>query len=409
MTKPTQSPYLFRGLPLGHHFGVEYEAQETIPIDGSNPNGRLYSPFIVRVLPPTILGNNGADTLLTGLNPQRGPGTGGTIRESNRESTAYATTISSVAIAPEAQSSYKSLLHNGNAIPGLSETSVTTLSSRYNSATFTQLFGPAVQSAVRGTTNGQETVVVPAMANDLTALSILLQVKRLMAVPPLIMLINPESMSIQNTKIAQFQERTRNGYIYQAWGEELLKLSFTFRIGAYTVGNPSQNPNLPSGVQRASRRDSAAFQQLTTMLTIFQSAGYIQDTVQKSKANLMVGNIAIEYDQKSYVGHFDTFSFSEDETQQHGGLQFELEFTAIKVFDHAEAATVVSPLSGPSNPGSGGFRGSLSRTGNTASAQFFTAPTIGIEGSNVPAQPWAGASVTDEGITTPETIRTRRR
>lgn len=406
--KPTQSPYLFKGLGDTEHFGLDYESQETVPIDGSNAQGRTYSPFVVRVLPPAILGDNGSTTLITGVNPQRGPGTGGSIRESNREQTQYSTTIQGVSSAPASMSSYEALVHNGGAIPGLTSTSVATLTSKYNNALFTQVFGPTVQQSLNGSGNTQNTTITPAMSNDLSALSILLQVKRLMAVPPLLMLINPTSMSVQYAKIAQFQERSRKGYIYQAWGEELIKISFSFTIGAYYTGNPSGAPNLPSGMQRASRRDSASFQQLMSMLTIFQSAGYIQDTIQKSKAHLMIGNIAIEYDQRTYVGHFDTFSFSEEENQQNGGLQFEMEFTAIRIFDHAESLPTVSAMNAPSNPfnTSGAGRGTISRSGAQGSAQILTAPTIGVNGTTTPAQPWAGATVTDRGVT--PSILTRR-
>ena len=351
-------------------------------------------------------GEGGANVLVTGGNPQRGPG--GAVRSSNHERTQYAATVRRVSRASPSMASYEAMVQNGSAIPGLTSSSVATIQSQYNRALFTQVFGPRVQQSLNGTGTNPNTVITPALSNDLTALSILLQVKKILNTPPLILLINPSSMNTQYAKVSQFQERSRKGYIYQAWGEEQVKISFTFKIGAYVVGKSSPTQRAVSGVQRASRRDSASFQQLMTMLTIFQSGGYIQDTVSHSKANLMIGNIAIEYDQKTYVGHFDTFSFSESEEQQHGGLEFEMEFTAIRIFDHAESVVDVQAMNSPSNPFNTRTqgRGTVTNRGQNL-AQFFTAPTVG--GSNLPPQPWAGARVvTDQGVTTP-TIVSRRR
>lgn len=408
MTKPTQSTLLYRGLPTGPGFTREYEVQEGVPIDGTHPNLRNYSPFLVRVLPPMVLGQGDMNVLSPGNVPTRGAPESGGVRSSNRDVTTYSTSIRGVSDTPAALRSYQGLVHAGLAIPGLTTTSVATIQSAYNQALFTQVFGPTVRASLTGTPGDRPTVITPFMANDLSALSILLQVKQIMAVPPLILLINPQSMRVQYGKIAQHQERSRYGYIYQAWGEELVKIGFTFKIGAYVTGGGGRGN--PSGVQRASRANSASFQQLQNMLTIFQSGGYIQDTLYNSRAHLLVGNIAIEYDQKTYVGHFDTFSFTEAEEQQNGGLEFEMDFTAIRVFDHAESPSTVTPLTGPSVPG-GSFkgRGTISRAGNQGGGQFLSAPTIGFGATNPPPQPWSGATVTDQGVQPAPGIVTSRR
>lgn len=408
--KPTQSSFYFKNLPTGKAFEREFQTQTTLPMDGSNASLRTYSPFIIRMLPPTILGDVDTNVLTSGVNPQRGPGYGGTILESNRDLVNYSATVRGVSVAPPSQVSYAAMVAAGKGIPGLTTTTTASIRDRYNQALNAQVFGPTVQRSLNGTRSNPTATITPALSNDLSALSILLQVKQLMSVPPLLLLINPQSMSTTHTKIAQFQERSRKGYIYQAWGEELVKISFTFKIGAYAVG--SGGSRKPSGIQRASRLDSASFQQLQTLLSMFQSNGYIQDVVGHSKAHLMVGNIAIEYDQNVYVGHFDTFSMTEEEGQQNGGLQFDMEFTAIKVFDLAQPTTSVSPLSSPANPlnnqrGTG--RGTIQRSGSTSGIQVITAPTIGIQGSNVPPQPWAGSTVTDQGVVTPPNVLNSRR
>lgn len=394
----TQSPFLLQNLSPSHSFVVDYEPQVGIPIDGSNKSGRTYSPFVIRVIPPSILGEGNENVLLNSPTPT----TPGAARENSRDRVSYATAIRGVASEPASLSSYDQMVRLGNAIPGLSTTSVATIQSRYNSARFTQVFGPTVQRATgREGTN----VITPYMANDITALSVLLQIKAMASVPPILMLINPMSMTTQYAKVAQFQERSRMGHIYQAWGEELVKLSFTFKTGAYVTGGGG--PRSPSGYQRASRRDSASFQQLMMVLTLFKNGAYVHDTTQGSLAYPMVGNIALEYDGKVYVGHPDTFSFSESEEQQGGGIEFEMEFTAIKTFDLGRSNSTVQPLTSPTAPYPvGRARGTLSRTPSEGSAQFLTAPSVG--GDLAPPQPWSNTAVTSDGVV-PSVVSSRRR
>lgn len=121
----------------------------------------------------------------------------------------------------------------------------------------------------------------------------------------------------------------------------------------------------------------------------------------------MIGNLAIEYDSKVYVGHMDTFSFGEEETNANGGVQFEMDFVAIKEYDLAEVPAAITPMSRPSNPLSQrGGRGTLSRTGKAQSYQVFTAPTVGFSGA-APPQPWTGSA----SAVNPDTLAlvTRRR
>ena len=392
----TQSPFLLQNLSAGHSFVVEYELQSGIPIDGSNQNLRKYSPFVIRIIPPSILGDGNSDVLFNQPSSTDDP-----VRGTNRDRVSYATAIRGVATQPPSLASYDQMVNLGSAIPGLSTTSVATIQSRYNSARFTQVFGDTVRSA----TGQGSSVITPYMANDITALSVLLQLKAMASTPPLLMLINPMSMTTQYAKIAQHQERSRMGFIYQAWGEELTKISFTFKIGSYITGGGGSRS--PSGVQRASRRDSASFQQLMMVLTLFKNGAYVHDIAYGSMAYPMVGNLAIEYDGKVYVGHPDTFSFSESEEQQNGGIEFEMEFTAIRTFDVGRANSDVQPLRSPTDPYSGGRpRGTISRSGSASEAQVFTAPTIG--GNQAPPQPWSNTALTDEGVV-PSIVTTRRR
>jgi hypothetical protein len=313
------------------------------------------------------------------------------------------------------EETYMSLIRRGGAIPGLSNSSTVDLEADITNSARNQSISPTIP------TSG-EARIVPALAGDMTALSILLQLRRMMDVPPLMLYINPTSFSVTHTKIAQLQERSRYGYIYQAWGEELVKVSFSCVIGAFIAGKRDRSQVVASGVQYASKRDSASFQQLMAVFAMYQSSGYIQDTTapatgRQSRANLLIGNTAIEYDQNVYVGHMDSFSYGEEEAGQNGGMKFEIDFTAIKVFDNSQASSSITPLRAPGsnfyNPSAARSPAAGSRLSRTfqgnGESRFFTAPTIGLPGSagRTPAQPWAGATV---GVSseTGEVVTTRR-
>lgn len=405
--KPTQAAASFKGVPdhlgghQGFHFAREYEVQENIPIDGSRASGRTYSPFVIRVVIPYILGADTSTVISTQHNPRRVPQSA-TIRSDNRDVPMYSDAQRDVRTNPSGQEAFNRLISSGQGIAGLTQSSVGSLEDAYNQAIFQQQFGPAVQNATHPPSNQRSNNITPAMTNDTTALSLVLQIKRLMEVPPLIMLINPSSMKTEYTKVAQIQNRSRKGYLYEAWGEEMAKLSFTFRIGAYTTALASitQKGQVVSGVQRASRNDSAAFQQLMALLTLFQSGTYVQDTETNSRAFWMVGNLAIEYDQMVYVGHMESFSFGEEDTKQHGGLEISIEFVANKVFDLANQVLAIQPMTNPQKARRQS-QGSFLRRGTGNSMSFLSVPGIGGTSSlaGTTNQAWQSATGTDAGST----------
>lgn len=380
--KPVQAPASFAGIPnvvsgtVGPNFAREIEIQEGVAIDGSDRTSRTYSPFLIRVLLPDAVGGDQSTTLSTERNPDRAPPSSN-VRSDNRDGYTYSQGQNSARVNPSGAQAYKDLVNTGNAVPGLTAASSRSLEDAYNQATFQQVFGGEVQNVTHAPESTRTNNVTPAITNDTTALSMAVQLKRLSEVPPLLMLINPSSMKIDYTKVAQFQNRNRYGYIYEAWGEEMPKLSFTFKIGAYTAGlaNVSQNGSVVSGVQRASRNDSAAYQQLQTLLTMFQGATYIQDTVTNTRAFWMVGNLSIEYDQMVYVGHMENFSFAEDEQHPHGGLEISIDFVANRIYDVADTPGEIVPMTGPESRTRS--RGTLLRGGSGTSVSLFTVPGVG--------------------------------
>lgn len=393
--KPTQPAKYFAGLSTGRSFTRSFESQDNIPIDGSNDKLRSFSPFVIRALAPLILGGEAESDTLRAHRAPTSPTPDGVVT-SNDNSAAYsAALLNAHGNISRSAEDFQSLLALGEAIPGITSASLREINAEAVNVSVTEA------ATSRLARDSPRTRVIPAHANNVTALSILQQLKALTSVPPLILLINPTSFTVSYAKIAQFQEQSRHGYIYQAWGEELTKLSISCTVGAFISGkqNPSQS-DVTSGMQFASKRDSASFQQLMAMMTFFQSSAYLTDTVHGTRAHLMIGNLSIEYDQNVYVGHMDSFSYSFDEAEQNGGMKFEIDFTAIKVFDLARPKSALSALRNPgsaTDPGAGthtvGSR--LSRTflsGNQSQRQVFTAPTIGTSG-NTPAQPWSGRTV----------------
>ncbi len=397
--KPVQSPASFVGVPnvlgglVGPSFSWSVEIQDGVSIDGSDRTPRTYSPFLIRVLLPNALGGDQSTVLQTGRNPQRAPPSA-TVRSDNREGADYFQGQNGARVDPTGKAAYDRLVNSGEAIPGLTTASVQALTDAYNQALFQQVFGGTVQNVTRAPQSTRTNNVTPAITNDTTALSLAVQIKQLSEVPPLLMLINPSSMKIDYTKVAQFQARNRYGHIYEAWGEEMPKLSFTFKIGAYTAGlqNITQRGSVVSGVQRASRNDSAAYQQLQTLLAMFQGATYLQDTATNTRAFPLVGNLAIEYDQMVYVGHMENFSFAEDEQHPHGNLEISIDFVANRIYDVAPPVGEVLPMVGPSSPSRS--RGSFLQGGRGNSLSFFTVPGLG---GNSPVtalanEAWQGAT-----------------
>lgn len=380
--KPVQSPASFVGIPnvlggtLGPSFGREIEIQEGVAIDGSDSTLRTYSPFLIRVLLPDAVGGDQSTTISTRRNPDRAPPSS-TVRSDNRDGFSYSRGQNSARVNPSGTSAYDRLVNTGEAVPGLTEASSQSLEDAYNQALFQQVFGGEVQNVTHAPPGTRTNNVTPAITNDTTALSMALQLKQLSEVPPLLLLINPSSMKIDYTKVAQFQNRNRYGYVYEAWGEEMPKLSFTFKIGAYTAGlqRSDQLGFVVSGVQRASRNDSASYQQLMNLLTIFQGATYIQDTVTNTRAFWMVGNLSVEYDQMVYVGHMENFSFSEDEQHPHGGLEVTIDFVANRIYDVADAPGEILPMTGPQSRTRS--RGSFLQRGRGTSLSMFTVPGVG--------------------------------
>lgn len=187
-----------------------------------------------------------------------------------------------------------------------------------------------------------------AITDFQVAEEIALQLDAILQAPPITFYINPSSFSISYTKKHQFTERTRYGYIFQAWGEDQPKIAITGRIGSFVAGKGNSKEALPTGHLFASKKDSASFQQLMALLTLYKNNGYIYDLLGNSNAHHLVGCIALEYDHFTYFGHMDSFEWGYEEKDATGGLTYSFNFVVSRMYDNSESSLlVVKPQDSP--------------------------------------------------------------
>jgi hypothetical protein len=184
------------------------------------------------------------------------------------------------------------------------------------------------------------------------ALDVLVQLNRMVATPSLTLLVNPANMVVSRSKKQTYQDRSRFNYIFQSWGEEQVRLSISGKSAGFVVGTPEAgeqagtgggtdgqvfSSTTPSGYQWASKNDSAGWQNLMNLFTLYRNNAYIYNQLDKSEAHLWIGNIQIMYDQWVYMGQFENFSYSFNENAQHGGIEFNFDFVASYVSDLSQA------------------------------------------------------------------------
>ena len=318
------APGAYQGLQGGPEFDYELEPNQTTPIDGSRDLLRVLSPFMIQVEPPLIMGatphSYDAKKDVAGLIAAGHDG------------------------APSAFNSARGKLLN---MPGGEHmANAGTVESFVSNGLLHKPEGGASKKVKSKGEKGEEPdeIGTPAIADLYTAVDITMQLRALVNTPPLVLLINPQSLSMSYTKIQQFTDRTRFGYVFQAWGEEQPKLSISARCGAFITSG--------KGVQFASRRDSASWQNLQTAFQFYRHNGYIYDTVGKSNANHMVGALSIHYDGWVYYGNMESFSYTLEEGNQLGGVVFDMEFTVNAMVDTSKQSMVVTPMRSPVPSGS---------------------------------------------------------
>lgn len=329
-----------------------YEVQDNVPIDGSNRSLSNYSPFRIRtVLPEHLEDLSFTQNRLSDLsnasvqNPITGEEISLPIREANIFNTANR-------VYGRSRTSYNARSSAANTLlPGLSERAKEKVGSEIADL---ELF---IQNGRLRTPRNNGYYSEPRFMDQMVAADIAAQALNILVQPPLTLLINPESMNITYNQIFNYDDRGRKGYIYKAWGEQQPKITFSGRIGAFISGssagvirNPEQIDQI-SGVQFASKRDSASFQNLMALFQMFRNNGYIYDRIDGNFAQQHVGHLAIEYDNWMYLGQMESFGYGYSETTPNGGLNFEVEFIVTSQIDLHQTPFSIQPLQSPSgNP-----------------------------------------------------------
>ena len=174
----------------------------------------------------------------------------------------------------------------------------------------------------------------PAIVDKAFRADILLQLQDIANAPPIVMMINPSSFSVSHPRTQQFTNATRYGYIFEEFRQDIYSISASLQFGGFMAvdgvrrGFGDFAPSTPAGLQNAAMLDSAAWQQLQSVLAVYQNNGAIFDRINKIKSRPLVGAVVIEWDGWKYTGKFTSFSFTFDETQQNF-VSAEIQFEAV--------------------------------------------------------------------------------
>lgn len=166
-----------------------------------------------------------------------------------------------------------------------------------------------------------------AQKNIIRALQIALQ--QMAATPPLRMVLNPESFKVSSQKVISDGNWGRNGAgaAIEHWGDGQDTISASGRVaGFYAVdqGNVGTNAlGLSPGLTRMARAFSFSYQNFLSLYLIYRNNGgvWLEDfadaknaTTTKPNNLALVGSVYIYYDNTIYIGSFDSFEMSEEDT-----------------------------------------------------------------------------------------------
>jgi hypothetical protein len=309
MANDKQTP-TWNDIATGRRMALSYEPQTGQPIDGGSEQLRNFSPFTLTFVLP--------DDLQDTFNQLNVNAKQVTILEGERE------------INEDSLFAIQSAYDNTTGLESLNY-----VETYLNEAAFQQFSNPDPEVAFVGTIQ---------VVNYVT------QLLQLLKTPKLQVLVNPVSMSITYTKVQEFNARTRKNRIFRAWGEEQPTITFSFTTGGFIAGQErhfwSSVENTPSGLQYASKKRSAAWQNFMKIFHIYQNMGLFYDTVFDTEAHLGVGGLRIDYDQMAYYGMIESFDFTYD-AESPNRLAFEVSFIVSKILDLSESSNIVLPQRNP--------------------------------------------------------------
>lgn len=180
------------------------------------------------------------------------------------------------------------------------------------------------------------TKFLAAQAAEIMATASLIDAMR--NTPPLRLLVNPSSFKVSSEKIISDSEWTRNGPVVEHWGdgqdtlEGSGKLAGFFAIDANSPKGDAEGQG--PGLTRVARNFSASYHNLLSLWLLYRNnASILTQGLDGSEwARLsMLGSIYIYYDNTLYVGSFDNFNLTEDDTAPYT-LEYNFQFTVRATF-----------------------------------------------------------------------------
>ena len=341
----------FAGLS-GERIETTSENQQNTPFSGEQKSLRHYSPFTIALLPPKEI-----SALNTGSAADKDPYSWSSLGK-------LTTKIAEQAmVTPETNQSYFSSAWEGDGDRlnkrSMQAAGIEQAISDLNMLVHEGQISTQTDHTLQG--NGYKGESMTPLVSVAHIADVYMQLLQMFRTPPLLLLVNPTSMSVTYSKLQSHQERTRYGYIFQAWGEELPVLNFSGRIGAFYGGESPggrrqfmsfEESTHVSGVQEAARRVSPAYQNLMNLMKLYKNNGYIRDNVGKSQANHLIGMVEISYDGVRYIGHFDKMEYTFEESGNLGGVNFSFDFTATEIRrNEDERHPYVMKMSNPNEGG----------------------------------------------------------
>ena len=155
--------------------------------------------------------------------------------------------------------------------------------------------------------------------------------------PPLRMLVNPRSFTVSGEKITSDGNWGRNGPIIEHWGNQQDKISGSGQVAGFYSMISSKVTNAPAGspgLTRMARNFSKGYQNFLSLYLLYRNnAGlYLADFGVEKRLNLsVVGTVYIYYDNILYLGSFDSFNVTEDDTKPFT-LEYSFDFTVRATF-----------------------------------------------------------------------------
>jgi hypothetical protein len=159
--------------------------------------------------------------------------------------------------------------------------------------------------------------------------------------PPLRLLVNPVSFKISSEKIVSDGNWTRSGPIVEHWGDQLDKVETNGKVAAFLAidaNSPDINFEGGPGLTRVARQYSASYQNFLALYLLYRSNGYLftagldnGDGREFFNRLSLVGSIYIYYDSTLYIGSFDNFNITENDTAPYS-LEYNFAFTARATF-----------------------------------------------------------------------------